>query len=82
MPDDELEKPVSVGEWMLTTLVMLIPLVNIIMMFVWAFGSRTNKSKSNYFKSVIIWSFIGIGVVLVIAIALVITLLMGYGQPF
>jgi ABC-type multidrug transport system permease subunit len=71
-PETELEKPVGVGEWMLTTLVMMIPLVNIIMMFVWAFSSKTKKSKSNYFKATLIWMLIWIGVIAVISIALVI----------
>jgi hypothetical protein len=71
-PEVELEKPVGVGEWMLTTLVMMIPLVNIIMMFVWAFSSKTKKSKSNYFKATLIWMLIWIGVIAVISIALVI----------
>jgi ABC-type Fe3+ transport system permease subunit len=80
--DDELEKPVSVGEWMLTTLVMLIPCVNIIMMFVWAFGKTTNKSKSNYFKAALIWSLIGIGVLAVIIIALGIAGIILYSSQF
>jgi cobalamin biosynthesis Mg chelatase CobN len=77
-PETELEKPVGVGEWMLTTLVMMIPLVNIIMMFVWAFSSKTKKSKSNYFKATLIWMLIWIGVIAVISIALVIVFLIIY----
>lgn len=50
------EVPVSIGDWVLSFFVMLIPVVNIIMMFVWAFSSGTNKSKSNFFKAqLIIW---------------------------
>ncbi|MBQ5851757.1 MAG: hypothetical protein IIW54_13235 [Lachnospiraceae bacterium] len=56
----DLEEPVSFGEWMLTTLIMCIPCVNIVMMFVWAFGSGTKKSKSNYFKAALVWALIGI----------------------
>lgn len=68
-----LEEPVSFGDWMLTILLMCIPCVNIVMMFVWAFGSNTKKSKSNYFKAALIWALIGIaiGVVLSIILALV-----------
>ena len=47
-PENDLEEPVSFGDWMLTTLIMCIPCVGLIMMFVWAFGSGTKKSKSNY----------------------------------
>lgn len=57
-PDGDLEEPVSFGDWMLSILLMTIPCVNIIMMFVWAFGSGTKKSKSNYFKAVLVWTLI------------------------
>ena len=57
-PDSDLEEPVSFGDWMLSILLMMIPCVNIIMMFVWAFGSGTKKSKSNYFKAVLVWTLI------------------------
>ena len=52
------EKPVSVGEWMLTLLLMVIPLVNLIMLFVWAFGSNTPKSKANWAKATLLWVLI------------------------
>jgi uncharacterized integral membrane protein len=43
---------------MVTMLIMFIPCVNIIMMFVWAFGSTTKKSKANYFKATLVWTLI------------------------
>ena len=59
-PENDLEEPVSFGDWMLTTLIMCIPCVGLIMMFVWAFGSGTKKSKSNYFKALLVWALISI----------------------
>lgn len=56
----ELEEPISVGQWLLTTLILIIPCVNIVMMFVWAFSKTEKKSKSNYFKAMLIWMAIGI----------------------
>ncbi|MCI8947841.1 MAG: hypothetical protein HFI91_12435 [Lachnospiraceae bacterium] len=56
------EEPVSMGEWLVSMLLMCIPCVNIILMFVWAFGSSAKKSKSNYFKAALIMA--GISVVL------------------
>ena len=56
------EEPVSMGEWLVSMLPMCIPCVNIILMFVWAFGSSAKKSKSNYFKAALIMA--GISVVL------------------
>ena len=51
---------ISVGEWMITLLVSAIPIVNIIMLFVWAFGSSTNPNKSNWAKAALIWILIAI----------------------
>lgn len=47
---DGLEEPVSIGEWVIAFLIMMVPCVNIVMMFVWAFSKNEKKSKSNYFK--------------------------------
>lgn len=47
--------PVKTGEWLVTLLISFIPLVGLIMLFVWAFGSNTNESKANWAKAVLIW---------------------------
>ena len=39
---------------------MMIPLVNLIMLFVWAFGSGTSESKANWAKASLIFMLIGI----------------------
>jgi hypothetical protein len=36
------------------------PIVNVVMFFVWAFGSNTNASKANWAKASLIWMLIGI----------------------
>ena len=46
---------VSVGEWMLVMLILAIPLVNVVMLFVWV-----NKTKANYCKASLIWIAIAI----------------------
>lgn len=56
--DTDLEEPVTMGEWAVSILLMMVPCVNIVMMFVWAFGSGTKKSKSNFFKVQLIVSAI------------------------
>lgn len=53
-------KPVTVGNWILTTLLMCIPFVNIVLLFVWAFGSNTPISKANWAKAALIWGLISI----------------------
>jgi uncharacterized membrane protein YdbT with pleckstrin-like domain len=47
--------PVSLGNWMLTLLLTAIPLVNIIMLLVWAFSSSTPPSKANWAKAALLW---------------------------
>ena len=65
----EVEPVMTVGEWALTILLTCIPCVNIIMLFVWAFGSSTPKTKSNWAKAQLI--FVAIGVVLSIILSTV-----------
>ena len=68
---DGLEEPVSIGEWIITLLVMMIPCVNFIMMLIWAFSSSTKKSKSNLCKANLIMLGIVLGIYLLIAIFVV-----------
>lgn len=70
-PQMDLEEPVKVGEWLIAMLIMLIPCVNIIMMFVWAFSSSEKKSKSNYFKAVLIYTGIVLAIYLIAVIFIV-----------
>ncbi len=51
---------VSIKEWVITMLIMSIPIVNIVMIFVWAFGGTAKESKANYFKASLIMAAIGI----------------------
>ncbi len=51
---------ISVGDWLITIIITAIPLVGIIMLFVWAFSSNTNPSKSNWAKATLIMIAIAI----------------------
>lgn len=53
-------KPVTVGNWMLTALLLGIPVVNIVLLFVWAFGNNTPVSKANFAKATLIWGLISL----------------------
>ena len=50
----------TLGNWVVTMLLLLIPIANIILMFVWAFGSGTNPSKKTYFQATLIFAAIGL----------------------
>lgn len=58
-PNDE---PMTLGGWVITLLLFCIPVVNIILMLVWGFGSNVNKSKKTYCQAALI--FVAIGIVL------------------
>ncbi|MBC8256933.1 MAG: hypothetical protein H8E85_06440 [Candidatus Marinimicrobia bacterium] len=46
--------PISVGEWVITTIILAIPIVGFIMLFVWGFGSNSQPSKANWAKATLI----------------------------
>jgi len=45
---------VTLGEWIITFIVLAIPIVNIIMLFVWGFSSTANPSKQNFCRATLI----------------------------
>jgi hypothetical protein len=49
--DEPLEKPLSTGEWFVTLLVLAIPVIGLIMHFVWAFGGGTNLGRRNFCRA-------------------------------
>ena len=63
-------KPISLGEWMVTILLCAIPIVNIVMLFIWGFSSDTQPSKANWAKASLIW--LGIFIVFYILVFMII----------
>ena len=51
----------SVGEWLISMLIMIIPIVNIVMLFIWGFGGP--DPRRNYARASLIWMAICIGLV-------------------
>ena len=49
------DEPVRVGEWIGTFILTAIPIVGIIMLFVWAFGDSAPASKKNWAIATLIW---------------------------
>ncbi|MBU6417478.1 MAG: hypothetical protein KJS83_09955 [Xanthomonadaceae bacterium] len=54
--------PVSLGDWFVTLLILWIPLVGLIMLFVWGFSDGTHPSKRNFCRAYLIWMLIGTAV--------------------
>ena len=61
---------VSFGEWFLTIFLTAIPLVGLVLLFVWAFGSTTNPSKANWAKASLAWAAIGIVIYVIIFVVI------------
>ncbi len=60
----------TMKDWIITLLIMMIPLINIIMMFVWAFGEG-NPNRKNYFKATLLIAVIILGLYLVFGVIIV-----------
>ena len=54
------EAPISVGDWVVTILITALPIIGLVMLFIWGFGSGTPVSKANYAKAALIWLAISI----------------------
>ena len=52
------QKIPSVGDWMITLLILSIPLVNFIVLLIWAFSSSTDPIKANFSKAALLWLLI------------------------
>ena len=59
------QKTMSVKDWLITLLIMAIPLVGFIMLFVYAFGNNENVNKQNWAKAQLIVLAIVIGLMIV-----------------
>lgn len=67
----EVAEVIDVKDWMITLLLTFIPVVNIVMYFVWAFSKGENPNKANWAKANLIWAaiFIGLAILLFVAMA-------------
>ena len=73
-------KVMTVQDWMITILIAAIPLVDIIMLFVWAFGDGANANKKNWAKAALIWTAIVIGLYVLLFMAFGAAFLSGMGE--
>lgn len=49
----------TVMEWVITMLIMAIPIVNLVMLFIWGFGNP--DPRRNFAKASLIWMAISLG---------------------
>lgn len=67
----------TVGDWMITLLVLAMPLVNIIMYPVRAFSSTGNINRRNFCRASLLWFVIITGISIVIG-----TIIVVFGPAF
>ncbi len=83
--ENQVAPVMSVKDWMITYLIFIIPIVNIIMLFVWAFGSGStaNPNKINFAKANLIWAAIVIVLCIIIfVIAFIIGMLLASSSGY
>jgi len=68
MPEDYRNSTMPVGEWMITLLVLAIPLVNIIMYLYWALSNSGNVNRKNFCIASLLWFLITVGIVVLFAL--------------
>jgi ABC-type Fe3+ transport system permease subunit len=66
------EKPLTTGEWFVTLLVLALPIVGLVMHFVWGFGTGGNVGRRNFCRAALIWLGIGFGLAILTMIAMLI----------
>ena len=58
----------GLGAWMLTIFLASLPIVAIVMLLIWSFGSGTSPAKSNWAKATLLWALIVIGIYLLLIV--------------
>ncbi len=52
---DKPQPVVRTSEWFVTLLVLSIPVIGVIMLFLWSFSDETNPNKKNWARAVLLW---------------------------
>ncbi|PIE52853.1 hypothetical protein CSA37_04215 [Candidatus Fermentibacteria bacterium] len=61
-------EPFSTGGFFLVQLVLLIPVVNLILLLIFAFSGSMNVNLQNYSRAMLIWTLIGVVITIVIGV--------------
>lgn len=48
------EQPMTMGQWLLTFLLMGIPIVGFVLTIIWATGHDVNESKKTFFQAILL----------------------------
>ncbi len=79
--DEGNNKPMTLKDWLIFNLIMLIPIVNFVMIIVWAFKKNVNKSKKTYCQAALIFGLI-VGILYVVVfMPMVVRIINDMGVP-
>lgn len=56
--------PLSVGDYVIMYLLLVIPFVNLVLLFVWAFGSDVNLNRKNFARATLLIPVLSIALVI------------------
>ena len=70
--EDTRYKPVSTAGFFWSEFLLLIPVLNLILLLVWAFSKRTNPSRRAFARSLLVWFVLALVVILVGIVALLV----------
>ncbi|MDO4693800.1 MAG: hypothetical protein Q4A62_04105 [Eikenella sp.] len=71
VPEQAAVPVMTVGEWLRTLLLLAVPVLNVVLVLVWAFGSGSHPNKANFCKAYLILMAAGM--------LLAVLLLLGFG---
>lgn len=71
----------STKDWLITLIIASIPVVNIIMFFVWAFGDGSHPTKANWAKATLLLIAIMIGLYILLFVV-IFGMIIGTGSSF
>lgn len=82
-PNSTQEEPVSVGEWLLTLVLLMIPVIGIVLMIKWAFSGDGKTSRRNLMRAYLLITglvLLGAGALVALSPGLVSTYARGAGE--
>lgn len=66
--DQKTNRYTSVGDWVLNIFLIGLPVIGLILLFVWAFGDGQREDRKNWSKAMLIWYLITIGIVVIFGV--------------
>jgi len=70
----------KIGDWIVTMLLLSIPIVNFVLIIMWAFGSNVNPSKKSYFQAYLILALIGTVIGILIGVLFATAIMAALGE--